>query len=311
MTKQHIRLSSSALSHSACILDYQRTVIEGYKSPSSAKAVYGVSVAKFCDIMYRTKGDTTAATQAAKKAFDCPKECPPDKQQHLADFRHLMTTCFNFWTEFVEPDSTFEVLDIGGSAATEQSFSIPYYEDDYIIITLEGTPDKIGKFKGGCFAIGDLKTTSTWQPNFYLKRYELSKQLRFYRLALKLIGERNPSSTLGQIGLTNCGAFIDVIFIKPNANDNEYKRSEVFQYSDKDLNDFQLTIDDFIKKVSFHVKTGYFPKEGIVNGSCEHKWGYCDYWAVCKAPENVGKLLLERDFKKVEYTPLNYRGGEQ
>lgn len=307
--KLTIRLSASALGHSACILNFHRTVIEGYKSIPSAKSVYGTAVAKFVDVMYKTKGDTAQAVPAMKAAFSVPKGSAGKSNAHIEDLRHIMTTCFNFWTEYIEKDANFDVIEIDSVAATEQSFSIPsYYEDDYIIINLEGTPDKIGKFRGGCFAIGDLKTTSSWNSDDYMKRYELSRQLRFYRMALKIIGEREPLSTLGRIGLTQCGGFIDAIFLNKDANANTYKRSEVFQYSDQDILDFQLSVDDVIRKISASVRTGYLPKEGILNGSCEHKWGYCEFWNACKANPKLAQILLDRDFKKVQFTPLNYHG---
>jgi len=115
-----------------------------------------------------------------------------------------------------------------------------------------------------------------------------------------------PDSILGQIGKTNTGAFIDAIFIKPSLNDTSYGRSSVFTYRDSDLDAFRLTLDDQCKRLSQAIKTGYLPQEGLVNGSCEGKWGKCKFWNVCNSSEDIAKVLLARDFKTRHFDPLNY-----
>lgn len=303
--KIQVNLSSTALGQSGCILRFHRTVIDGYKEIPSAKIVYGVAVHKFIDTMYKTGGDMGAGFNAMKKAFALQKE-PETKSAHIMEERHVMNTCQSLWFGFCADDSTFEIIQMDGKSLTEQTFSIPYYEDDYIQVNLCGTIDKIGQFKGGCFAIGDWKTTSySYKPEGYFRRYELSRQTRFYTLACKLMAQREPDSTLGRIGATHMGAFIDGIFLKPNANDNVVQRSEVFQYRESELNEFQQTVDDFIRKLSNHVRTGYLPKEGIVNGSCEGKYE-CQYWNVCKNREPISTMILNKEFKRVPFNPLDY-----
>lgn len=311
MSKQIINLSSTAFSKSACVLNLHRTVVDGYKEIPSSKIVYGVAVHKFIDTMFKT-GEIGNAIMAMKKAFSIPKESST-KQAHLDDERHLLNTCQSVWFNYIEDDSTFEIIEIDDKPLTEQTFKIPYFENDYCLINLCGTLDKIGQFKGGCFAIGDWKTTSFWDTTSmygirrYFDKYKLSKQLRLYSLACKLMHEREPDSVLGKIGGTKMGTFIDAIFLKPNANDNLVKRSEIFQYTNEELDAFRLTIDDYCIKLSSHIKTGYLPKEGILNGACDN---FCSFRNVCAAPDNVAKLILERDFKKVPFEPLNYNEVE-
>ena len=303
MSKTIYKISSTSLGKAGCRLNFHRTVAEGYKEKLMAsRLVYGVAVHKFVDVMYKT-GDMLQAQKKAKEAFALPK-IDDRKSMHLSDERHMLTTCLNLWTGWIEDDGEFEVLKIDGVPLTEQTFEIPYYEDENIIVYLCGTLDTIGQIKGGCYCIRDWKTTSSWDNVGYFKPYELSRQLRFYRLALRILGQRQPESTLGKIGLTNVGGMIDAIFLKPNANENIVKRSNVFQYRNDTLDELQLCLDNFIQTLS--VPSPVFNREGIVTGACEGKWGRCAFWNVCATDQQVAHVLLERDFVKVKYEPSDY-----
>jgi hypothetical protein len=314
-------------------------VVEGYKEIPSSNIVYGEAVHRYRHIMYQTKGHIPSARDECVRVFNQPKIDKP-KSPHMSDQSHMLCTAFNFWEMYVKKDTDLDMIELTqdcwkcrgngvistdnpadfidcpvckGSKtivgpATELSFSLPYYKDEYIDVSLCGTLDGLGKIKGGCYIIPDLKTTSSWDKKGYFGTYTLSRQFRMYRLALKLMSEREPESILGQIGKTNVGCLIDAIFIKPAPNDNTYARSEVMYITDKELNDFQKTLDEKIAELSAAVRFSYFPKQGILNGSCEGKWGRCMFWNVCKSPDEIAKILLERDFKKVKFNPLNYSG---
>jgi hypothetical protein len=118
----------------------------------------------------------------------------------------------------------------------------------------------------------------------------------------------HPDSILGQIGTTNVGARIDALFIKPLPNDNTWASSDVFQYTDKEILEFEKLIQYKIQELSRAVKDNYFPKQGILNNSCIGKWGMCKFGSVCNVSDEVGEVLLKRDFKVREFNPLNYSG---
>lgn len=341
-----ISISNSALSSSGCILAFKRTVIDGYKEPaSSSNIVYGEAVHKYIDMMFKTNEHIPTAIAAATRVFNQPK-VSKNRSPHLDDQRHMIATAFDVWERYVKEDTGFSLLMLdlpcwccGGKGkqivpiqseivlgdqeidcqwckgaghyirpATELTFSIPYYKDEFIEVNLEGTIDSIGKVNGGIPAIRDWKTTSTWDREGYFYPYRLSKQLRFYGLALKLMAEREPTSALGMIGANAFGAIIDAIFIKPSVNDNRCLRSEVFTYSDKEFSDFRNTLDNFIGRLSDHVSKNYFPKEGIIKNACEKKYGLCPFFTVCSVNDEVANVLLKRDFKQTKYNPLNYSG---
>jgi len=318
----------------------------GYREKlSGASMTYGIAVHKFIDVAFKTNGDLPRARKLAHELFNTiPTKEASKTQQWIRDERHLDVVCFNLWNDYIVEDSNFQLLQLDlpcwlcrgtgtriesiqtdtmlgeqvvtcphckGSKtllqpATEVTFSIKYFEDDYIIINLCGTIDKIGKFKNGCYAIGDWKTTSSWDNEGYFQQFELSRQLRMYSLALKLMAAMHPDSVLGQLGRTQVGCFIDAIFLKKEPNDTKFERSDIFTIRPADLDAFQMTLDDKIKDISKAVKTGYLPKEGILNGSCIRPYGKCTYWDVCRHGDQVADVLLKRDFNRVTFDPLKY-----
>jgi len=305
-----INLSQSALGYHGCILEFKRTAIDGYYTLPSSQIVYGEAIHKYRHIMFQTGGHIPTAREEAIKVFNQPKTLPSSRSGHLADQNHMLTTCFNFWELFVKDiDKDLEYLLLNGKPATEVSFSIKYYQDDYITVNLCGTLDGIAKVRGGCYIIPDLKTTSSWDKEGYFGTYKLSRQLRLYILALKLMAKMHPESILGQVGATKVGTRIDGLFIKPAPNDNKYVSSDVFQYTDSDIEEFQKTLDYKIEQISAAVKDNHWPKQGILNNSCIGKWGLCSFSNACAASSNeVSELLLNRDFKKRDFNPLNYSG---
>lgn len=315
MSKINVNLDSTVLGTSACILNLKRSVLGeiengqptgGYREKlNGASMVYGIAVHKFIDTMYKTGGHYPTARTEAEKAFLIPK-IENRKSAWLCDPKHLITTCFNLWTGFCETEGSFDLLLLGDKPATEITFSIPFYEDDIVVVNLCGTIDKVGKFKNGCYAIGDWKTTSQYDTDSYFTQYELSRQLRIYTLACSLMAQREPESTLGRIGATSMGSFIDAVFLKPKANDVVVRRSDVFQYSDGELETFKEVLLMKCQQLSMAIMINHFPKEGILNGSCESKWGKCKFWNCCKNNDTVAQVLLKRDFVQWNFSPLNY-----
>ena len=309
MEQLEINLSQSAFGYHGCILELYRTVVQGYYEVPSSNIVYGEAVHKYRHIMFQTGGHIPTAREEAIKTFNQEKLPAGSKSQHLGDQRHMITTAFNFWEMFVKADEDTEYVLLDGKPATEVSFSIPYYEDEWIKVNLCGTLDGIAKIKGGCYIINDIKTTSAWdRPNFFAG-FKMSRQLRFYRLSLQLMAERFPDSILGQIGKTNVGCRIDGVFIKPAPIENVYMSSDVFQISQDDLAEFRMILDRRIVELSKCVQENLFPKEGVLNNSCIGKWGMCKFSDVCNASsKEVAEILLKRNFKVRKFDPLNYRG---
>jgi hypothetical protein len=210
----------------------------GYKDTFGASAAYGICVHKYNDLMYKTNGYLPEARRVALDLFRRIK-CEPDpKKPWLRDEKHFQIVCYKLWEEYIKLEHQFNILQVPNNcywcnglgviqgdgeevicshckgsmviqgAANELTFKIKLFEDEYLIVWLTGTIDQLGKFANGCFAIRDWKTTSYWNETEYLDAYELSRQLRVYRLATKLESRYHPDSLLGRIGSTRMDALL-------------------------------------------------------------------------------------------------------
>ncbi len=308
--KLQINVDASSLSKSACTLAWYRTIVQGYREPRmSAAIVYGIAVHKFIDTMMRTSGEFGQSHLQALTSFRIPK-IPNRKQSYLEDENHLITTCNWVWLCVIKEEKSFDILKLAnGEPAIELNFSIPYYEDDTIVVNLCGTIDKIGKFKSGIFAIGDWKTSSTHDPEVHLDRYTMAAQLRVYTLAMRLMSRHFPDSLLGKIGAEPLGAFIDGLYLRPKPNDNEFHRGDVMRFDDADMEMFESNLNNRIISLSRAIANNtWHNKEGIVNGACSQAYGKCAFWGVCSRPEpHLVEAMLKRDFVQRPYNPLNFR----
>lgn len=305
ITKRIIRINASALKNSACMLHFYRTVIEGYKEQvNTVQIEFGSAVHIFLHKMYVTGGRFDEAIAAARHYFETTKMIVDPKKKYL-DTYHLMKVCIEYWTHLQERDD-FEVLMMGdGKPAVEVTFSNKYYEDDNYIVLFEGTIDKIGKFKNGCYAIGDYKTTSSWDTVEYLSTYALSPQLRFYYFNLLLFARQNPESLIANIVKYPTGQFIDGIFL--NGKDKTvFERSEIFLPKQKEMDEFENMLKKFIFTLTACLHTGTEPQPiGKLNGACTSVYGKCKFFNVCAAVDNIHKQhILKNNFVQREYMPL-------
>lgn len=315
MDKKVINVDASSLRSAGCMLNFYRVVVEGYREKVMGNdMVYGIAVHKFIDTMFKTKGDLAKARDACRDAFTKIPKYTKTKKEFMDDFGHMLSSSMDIWTTYILNDKSYEVVQFAnGEPATEMTFRIPFYEDEFVLINLAGTIDRLGKIRGGCYAVGDYKTTGAWNPQEYLDDYSLSHQLRFYVLALKLMARKYPDSVLGQIGSTRVGAFIDGLFIKAKITENKYIRSQVYQFSDKDLEEFENSIMGFCKVLAWYIQVDVVPTRlGIVMNTCRQQWGKCKFWGPCSSGnEQIAQLMLKRDFAQRPYDPLNFGNEEQ
>jgi len=305
--KTEINLSSSALGHAGCMLNLYRTVVEGYKEKASNSClVYGTALHKFIDVMYKTGGHIPTAREEAVKVFTSIPMLDDRKSLHLSDVNHMTSVALFAWQLCVLPDKEFKILELNGKPASELTFSIPFYEDEYVKINWCGTLDRLGKIENGIYIIKDWKTTSSWDKKEYFTQFEMSRQPLGYVLALRLMHELYPDSALGKIGATSVGAQFDGVFIKPAINDVTFVKSPVYQYPKERVQEFRDLLTEKCKQLSISIQGGVQNKEGLINGSCQGKWGKCLFWNVCQHPKNVADILLARDFNKKPFNPLAY-----
>lgn len=303
-------LDSTLLRQFTCIRRVHLLAIKGYQSKALGVDIeYGSAFHIFANLFEETRGDFNASFAPAKEYFDKTPMIIGSKKQHLT-VNHLAKTCFSY-QEYYDTNKDFEVLrDDTDKPLTEIKFSFPILEVDGITIMLCGTIDKIGKFKNGCYAIGDYKTTSFWDAKTYFESYRLSTQLRTYCYALKKICSSAPAdSVLHKIANQQIGVFIEAIFLKPD-KDAEFKRSEIFYPKDWEMVEFEQMLNKKAHELLALAQTvkaipDYLPyREGVINGSCDGKFK-CNYFNACASPDQIAfQHLMNRDFKLKEWNPL-------
>ena len=312
--KTLVILDASAMSQSGCILRLFRTVVEGYRPKLNTNVIeFGSSFHLFRKI-FREKSDVGLAEgiNIAKEYFTTvPMVEVPNKKYLTPVF--LMRICIEYAEKYAKDSFKPIWVDTekGREPLLELKFAFPYYVDDEMEILIAGTIDEIGKKKNGIVSLVDAKTTAMWDIKSYFQSFELSPQLRFYKWALFKYAEAYPESFVAQLCSDIIGCQIDGIFYKGADKEVEYKRSDVMLFQDDPkMKEFDrlvaqkvVQLIEAIKWWKNHNKTPM--REGMLNGSCQTKYGLCNFFTSCSAvDETTRNVILDYNFIKKPYNPL-------
>lgn len=305
--KRIIRIDASSLKSSACILSWYNIVVEGYKEEiNSSDIEFGTAVHIFLQTMCKSGGNLATSMHESLDYFRTTKMTVKPMKKYL-DEHHLAGVCIKYWTWLQQRDD-FEILLNNENVPTvEVTFSNKIYEDDNLIVLFEGTIDKLGKFKNGCFAFGDYKTTSFRDKEAFLGAFELSTQLKFYWLNLHIFATSNPDSLVAEICKNQVGAFIDGIFLQ-GKDLTEFQRSRIFLFKKEQMDLYKLMLMDKIYRLIDLLKTNTIPEpEGMVTDTCTSGWG-CKFHVACGAPDSIAtNHILKRNFIQSPYLPLLFQ----
>ncbi len=231
------------------------------------------------------------------------KDLTKDQLENLNEATKTYLLCSNNPEHEVEIEEP--LLEIKGA--------FPYYIDNDIEILMAFTIDEIGKDPSGIPCICDAKTTAVWNIQEYFTSFELNSQLRFYKWSLLKYSEAYPESFVAQLCSNEIGCFIDGIFYKGANSDVEYKRSNVMLFQDDlGMKEFdrlvEIKVNFLINAIRAWKAKGILPiREGILNGACQTKYGFCDFFQSCAAVDQVTRdVILDYNFVKKQYNPLEF-----
>ncbi len=199
-TPKIIHLDATAFSGSSCIRRLFYQVVEGYTTKlkyndlefGTATHLFKAEIRKGAEISF------LLGLQRAKTYYkNKPMLIKKDKSYMTEGF--LMSVCNEYYIKYGEGKDDFKPIFVDKEPLVELKFSIPVYTSDKLIVFLSGVIDEIGKFSNGCYAIGDLKTTSVWDVEKYFKGYQLSPQMLFYRYMLEQHARLYPKSIFAEI----------------------------------------------------------------------------------------------------------------
>lgn len=304
-------LDASIMRKSSCIKKVYRKLIQGYTLPIlSSDIVFGSAFHTYTKVKEEL-GDSTKALASALQYYTKTPYFHKPKKSHLTN-QYLIDTCMGHDTAF-QIDAYDTVRSADGKPLVEQRIAYPFYvtpERD-IEVLLCGTIDKIVFNRiAGYYAILDYKTTHAWQPDEYFKNYQLSTQLRMYKLLLTLYGKLFPDSIVAEITKGNLGAIIEGVFLAKDKS-ARYERSETLWFSEKGMEEFQEGIKLFIiQKLVPAIRhpNEFTYREGIVNGSCEEPYGgQCEFAESCgKETEEEREEFMRDNFSTKKYEPLTH-----
>lgn len=310
-------IDASAMRESGCMRRLYWTTVSGYRGKIPANdMVYGSAFHKFAELLDRTSGNVSEALIAAHKIYQPAHYFIKETKSYLT-LDHLTKTCMDYfskvWLRKRERNDEFELLWADGQPLVEKKFCFPYMSCPQFDLLMSGTMDKLGKFRGGCYGIGDYKTTMSWGDTLkYFHSYRLDPQFRIYTLMLYKLAEMYPGSVYEEMVRGRLSFFIEGVFYS-KAQPTVFERSEVFHIKKDALDRFEQILKQRVQMLAAHILQNLNTEEqipfeeGTLNGNCQNKFGDCKFYNVCAAPDSVAQgHLLRNQFVQRYYNPLEF-----
>lgn len=309
--KTIIRINASLLKQSACDYKVDR-ILQGYTSRAKSNDIEFGSAFHLCASSVGAIGIGPAVHAAIDYFKKVPKIINPKKS--YMDEVYLTTTCMRWFTGVYMSDSFATLKTREGKELVEVTFSWPLWSTEHFDFLAQGTIDKIVLHKTSkVLAIGDYKTTSTWDKEKYLSGYKMSTQLDFYAYFFsKLLAACGEDSILHEHKNKQIHRFIDGVFLMGKDKDPEFKRSDVVGYNSIKMAEFESMLMDYVKTLGKKLETGLMKRTGRINGACQTVYGPCEFFNVCSAiDERAGANVLANNFIVKPYEPLKFGKAEK
>ncbi len=251
---------------------------------------------------YVNTGEVAPALVEATQFFN-GKSCTigPDKQ--WMNGAYLMAMCTGF-IDFYASTPKQEVLTMNGQKCLEKRFLYPYREYETVDMFLSGTIDMITiNHDLKIIWIKDYKTTSLWDQSKFFKGFDMSIQLRFYRLLFRALLDRAGLFPDYEIRSRVVGVFI------ANNKAPIFKESSDILFRQQDLDDVKIGIEEKANVLAgLHKRyvegKGLPYPEGIVNDTCERKFGLCDFYRACSKSNPIDELNIS--YVDSTYDPMTH-----
>jgi hypothetical protein len=288
-------------------------------SPPANDIVFGSAIHVFKAEMLCNGGNYRLGLEAAINYFNGSKMYVKPNKQWMTTARLTQICCF-YW-EIVGSKSDFKAYadprdPTGMKKLVEQTFDIPVYDCDLFEIHVCGTIDQLGRFNYGLPGICDLKTTSTWDADSFLSAFGQTIQLKLYIWALrqkakKALESGHPNNIISKMCEGQLCAFIDGIFLHPT-NVPTFKESDKFVFTNEIMQEFEhmlmAEVREYANDIHMYLQFKFEPRPtGVMFDSCSTKYGLCEFFPVCNAPDKQAFDILKESYHKQKYEPLQFR----
>jgi len=294
--KRVVNLDASLFKESACLKRVEYLTQYGYREGGiNYSTAYGTAFHVFRAVLRKT-GNTNLALQAAIEKYS---KIPAPPASEYRDMKHLSLTCLDYIEKVYRRD-TIIPLEFNGEVLIEQKFSYEYYESDVLKVHLCGTVDELGQVEGtDQLVIADCKTTSVYNTDDYFRQYEMSPQLKFYVMMCQ-----------DRLKLKNVGAVIDGVFLNAT-RPTQFKRSDMFNYTDKQIDNLRTMINRLIADIEDAIRTGEWSQNITQCNSCVYTPDkLCKYFRLYSVQdEELREHFLQRDFVQKTYDPMTFDEG--
>lgn len=313
--KAELKINASFLSGSACSLRNYFILIASLdtKNQIPIEIQFGSAFHQFASTIIKSNGNFGHSLMQARAVQALP--CHVGYNKDYMTSPAYLTNVVTDWWDWYQESNNFEILVVDGEPLVEKSFKLKVFEDEYLIIWLCGTIDKIGKFKNGAYGIGDYKTTSKPDKSVYFDQYRLRVQLRTYLYAIQQHGILYPDSVFAKMSSTPLVAFIEGIFLTPPSKGSmaSFQKSDMFQAKDMGLDEYerllQQKIHELVNMWRDYNENKIIPERvGMLEGLCD----YCKFAPICANKHNpiLEQAVIKQHYITKLYDPMTFGSKE-
>ena len=276
-----------------CPKKYQYSMLEGWRpravaSPLIFGSAYHDVVETFDLLVAKGSPREAALISAIRRAYELSVDGFGDdtKRTRLTLIRSIVFYEAQFR---VDPMSTY--IFPNGKVGLEMSFrfELPFAAKSGEKFLYCGHIDKLATYGGALYALERKTTTIALGDSFY-ERYMYSAQIGGYVYAGKVVFDTPVS-----------GAVIEGCQLAVNFT--RFGRTVVHRVNSH-LEEWLQDLNYWIRQIEYSAMHSYFPH----NTEACMKYGGCPYRKVCHKSPEVRSMILESDFRKEFWNPLDNRG---
>lgn len=187
-------------------------------------------------------------------------------------------------------DPARTVILANGKPAVELSFKFETkvgspFGDNYMI---SGHLDRVVEFQGAMYVM-DRKTTKSTLSSYYFEKYHVDNQMTLYTLAGQVVWQ------LPVKGVIIDGVQVAVGFTK-------FQRGMTYRTGPQ-LEEWQYDFTQWLALAEAYADMDYWP----LNDTACDKYGGCPFRRICGRDPAVRQHLLETDFERRHWNPLEER----
>lgn len=293
--------STSLGAFKRCPRYYQYSMIENWQSKAPKVALefgihYHALLEYFTKILAETGDYETALHKTVRKTltdtvtYDDAGNCISWETDNKYRNRNTLLRAVVFHCEKFKNDPLKTYILANNKPATELSFKIQLdlTNPDGENYLLCGHMDKVVEYHAELFVL-DYKTTATALGDHYFAQYNPDNQISLYTFASSIV-----------LGRPVSGVVIDAAQLLVGST--RHQRSLVFRTQDQ-LEEWLQDTYYYIKQAEKMAEENYWP----MNDSSCMKYGKCPYHEVCSKPSCVRENILQANFEKKVWNPLEER----